>query len=41
MIVNVLIKYTQLPNHFPKGSWCPCGSSKVVVYGSICLVKWE
>jgi len=38
---NVLMRYTQLPNHFPKGFWCPYGSSKVVVYGFICLVKWE
>jgi len=37
----VPMRYNQLPNHFPKGFWCPGGSSKVVVYESICLVKWE
>jgi len=41
MIMIVPMEYTQLPNHFLKGFWCPSRSSKVVVYGSICLVKWE
>jgi len=38
---NVLMRYTQLLNHFPNDFWCRGGLSKVVVYRSICLVMWE
>jgi len=39
-----LMKYTQLSNHSPNNFWCSGLDHQkwyMVVYGFICLIKWD